>query len=101
VPHDPARLLSSQQMAELMLEFEAHYDLVLIDAPPILGTVDTAILSSCCSGAVLVERIGQVNRKDLTQAAAVMSRLNVVGLIPNGVSPSTNRYTSDRKRSIS
>jgi polysaccharide biosynthesis transport protein len=101
VPHDPARLLSSQQMAELMLEFEANYDLVLIDAPPILGTVDTAILSSCCSGAVLVERIGQANRKDLVQAAAVMSRLNVVGLIPNGVSYSTNRYTSDRKRNSS
>jgi polysaccharide biosynthesis transport protein len=101
VPHDPARLLSSQQMAELMLEFEASYDLVLIDAPPILGTVDTAILSSCCSGVVLVERIGQANRKDLIQAAAVISRLNVVGLIPNGVSHSTNQYPIDRKRNIS
>jgi polysaccharide biosynthesis transport protein len=101
VPRDPARLLSSQQMAELMLEFEANYDLVLIDAPPILGTVDTAILSSCCSGAVLVERIGQANRKDLIQAAAVLNRLNVVGLIPNGVNHSTKRYTSDRKRNSS
>jgi polysaccharide biosynthesis transport protein len=101
VPRDPARLLSSQQMAELMLEFEANYDLVLIDAPPILGTVDTAILSSCCSGAVLVERIGQANRKDLIQAAAVLNRLNIVGLIPNGVSHSTKRYTSDRKRNSS
>jgi polysaccharide biosynthesis transport protein len=101
VPRDPARLLSSQQMAELMIEFEANYDLVLIDAPPILGTVDTAILSSCCSGAVLVERIGQANRKDLIQAAAVLSRLNVLGLIPNGVSHSTNRYKSDRKRNSS
>jgi polysaccharide biosynthesis transport protein len=101
VPYDPVRLLSSQQMAELMLEFEANYDLVLIDAPPLLGTVDTAVLSSCCSGIVLVERIGQANRKDLLQAAAVMSRLNVVGLIPNGVSHSTNRYTADRKRSSS
>jgi polysaccharide biosynthesis transport protein len=99
VPHDPARLLSSQQMTELILEFEANYDLVLIDAPPILGTVDAAILSSCCSGSILVERSGRSNRKDLTQAAAVMSRLNLVGLIHNGVSHSANRYTSDRKRS--
>jgi polysaccharide biosynthesis transport protein len=98
VLRDPATLLSSQQMAKLMLEFEASYDLVLIDAPPILGTVDTAILSSCCKGAVLVERIGQANRKDLLQAAAVISRLNVIGLIPNGVSDSTNRHVSDRKR---
>lgn len=95
VLRDPARLLSSHQMAELMFEFEANFDLVLIDAPPILGTVDTAILSSYCSGAVLVERIGQTNRKDLLQAATMMKRLNVVGLISNGVIDSTNQHVSD------
>ena len=92
---DPARLLSSRRMRELMAEFEAHYDLVLIDTPPILGIVDTTIVASFCSGAILVERIGRVNRKDLTEAAAVMNRLNLVGLIINGVNRSTHRSTSD------
>jgi polysaccharide biosynthesis transport protein len=82
---DPAKLLSSRRMAELMVEFEANYDLVLIDAPPILGLVDTVIVASFCRGVILVERIGRVNRKDLIQAAAIMKRLNVVGLVTNGV----------------
>ena len=82
---DPAKLLSSRRMAELTLEFEANYDLVIFDTPPLLGVVDTLIVASCCRGVVLVERIGRVNRKDLTEAAAVMERLNIVGLITNGV----------------
>ncbi len=82
---DPAKLLSSHRMAELMIEFEASYDLVIIDTPPLLGFVDTLMVASFCSGVVLVERIGRVNRKDLTEAAAEMERLNIVGLITNGV----------------
>lgn len=96
-PLDPAKLLSSRRMAELMAQFEETYDLVLLDAPPILGIVDTVMVASFCSGVVLVERIGRVNRKDLIQAASVMNRFNVVGLIPNGVPLSTNRYTAERK----
>jgi polysaccharide biosynthesis transport protein len=95
---DPAQLLSSRRMAELMAEFEANYDLVLIDTPPILGLVDTAIVASFCSGVVLVEWIGRVNRKDLAESAAVMNRLNAIGLIPNGVDYSTERYAPDRQR---
>jgi dethiobiotin synthetase len=44
---------------------------------------------------VLVERLGRVNRKNLTQAAAMLSRLNVVGLIPNGVHYSPDRYATN------
>jgi polysaccharide biosynthesis transport protein len=89
---DPAKLLSSRRMAELTIEFEANYDLVILDTPPLLGIVDTLIVASFCSGVVLVERIGRVNRKDLAQAAAAIDRLNVVGMITNGVDHSTERY---------
>jgi polysaccharide biosynthesis transport protein len=89
---DPAKLLSSRRMAELTIEFEANYDLVILDTPPLLGIVDTLIVASFCSGVVLVERIGRVNRKDLAEAAAAIDRLNVVGMITNGVDHSTDRY---------
>ena len=82
---DPAKLLSSRRMAELTIEFETNYDLVILDTPPLVGVVDTLIVASCCRGVVLVERIGRVNRKDLTEAATVMEQLNIVGLITNCV----------------
>jgi polysaccharide biosynthesis transport protein len=101
-PVDPAQLLSSRRMVELMVELEADYDLVLIDAPPLLGIVDTVMVASVCSGVVLVERLGRVNRKDLTQAAAMLSRLNVVGLIPNGVRYSPDdRYAPNNAQAMS
>ncbi|WP_373545978.1 GumC family protein [Chamaesiphon sp.] len=96
-PLDPAQLLSSRRMAELMAEFEADYDLVLLDTAPILGIVDTVMVASFCGGVVIVERIGRSNRKDLSQGMFIMQRFNVVGLILNGVPHSENRYTSDRK----
>jgi polysaccharide biosynthesis transport protein len=96
-PLDPAQLLSSRRMAELMAEFETDYDLVLIDTAPILGIVDTVIVASCCGGVVLVERIGRSHRKDLSQAVLVMNRFNVVGLILNGMQHSPDRHAYKRE----
>jgi capsular exopolysaccharide synthesis family protein len=92
IPLDPAKLLTSSQMAQLMAEFEKNYDLVLLDAPPILGVVDTLIMASLCSGVVLVQQIDRVSRKDLIEAAYVMNRFNVIGVIPNGVQHTTHPY---------
>jgi len=45
VPGDP-NLLSSQRMRELMAAFEQTYDLILVDAPPVLGMVDAILTAS-------------------------------------------------------
>jgi capsular exopolysaccharide synthesis family protein len=91
-PIDPANLLSSQRMRELMTAFEQNYDLVLLDAPPVLGLVDAILAASFCSGVVLVARIGQVTRTELTQATAMLSKLNVIGMIANDTVGAANAY---------
>ena len=97
-PLDPAQLLSSRRMAELMAEFNADYDLVLLDTAPILGIVDTVMVASFCDGVVLVERIGRSHRKDLSEAVFVLQRFNVVGLILNGVPLSATYQRIDEAR---
>ena len=92
MPQDPANLLSSQRMRELMAKFEQTYDLVLVDAPPVLGMVDAILTASFCSGVVLVSRIGQVTKTELTQATAMLSKLNVIGVVANGASGFSNGY---------
>jgi len=82
---DPAKLLSSQRLRRLINNFEKSYDLVIIDAPPTLGMVDATLLSSRCSGALLVGRIGQVTRSELAQASASLNQLNFIGVIANDV----------------
>jgi len=85
-PEDPANLLSSQRMRELMAGFEQNYDLILLDAPPLLGMVDAMIAASCCTGVVLVSRVGMVRKTELAQANAMLRKLNVIGVVANGVS---------------
>jgi len=85
---DTVKLLSSQRMKELIELFEQSYDLVLIDAPPILGTVDARIVASFCNAIVMVERMGKVTRTELTQATEILSKLNLIGIIANEVSNS-------------
>ncbi|MEA5515684.1 polysaccharide biosynthesis tyrosine autokinase [Nodularia sp. UHCC 0506] len=83
---DTIKLLSQERMEQLIRSFEQTYDLVLIDAPSILGTVDARILASFCHGILMVGRIGQVTPNELTQAIEILSNLNLVGIIANDVS---------------
>ncbi len=82
---DPAKLLSSQRLRRLISTFEKAYDLVIVDAPPMLGMVDTMLLSSRCSGVVMVGRIGKVTRSEITQAAQNLGQLNLIGVVANDV----------------
>ncbi len=88
-PSDPAKLLSSPRMREVMNHFEQHYDLVLLDAPPVLGLVDAMLAASCSSGVLMVGRINQVTRTELAQATAMLNRLNVIGVVANGATYQT------------
>ncbi|KJH73629.1 GumC family protein [Aliterella atlantica] len=99
MPADPANLLSSERMRELMAKFEDTYDLVLVDAPPVLGMVDAILSASFCSGVVLVSRMGKVTRTELTQATAMLSKLNMIGVVANqghGVSHSYANYGKEQ-----
>ena len=84
IPHDSVNLLSSPQMQRLMTGFEQAYDLVLVNAPPVLGMVDSLLLASCFRGVVLVARIDLVTKTSLTETTAMLKKLNAIGMIANG-----------------
>jgi len=91
-PADPANLLSSPRMMQLMAAFEENYDLILIDASPVLGLVDAMLTASSCRSVVMVASIGIVTRSQLNQATAMLSKLNLIGVVANGVSNSSSNY---------
>ncbi|MBR8836101.1 MAG: polysaccharide biosynthesis tyrosine autokinase [Stigonema ocellatum SAG 48.90 = DSM 106950] len=82
---DPVKLLSSGRMKELLELFEQTYDLVLIDTPAILKTVDARLMASICHGIAMVGRIGQVSQTQLAEATEIFSKskLNLIGIIAN------------------
>ncbi|MGJ5675535.1 MAG: GumC family protein [Nostochopsis sp.] len=97
-PADPANLLSSPRMEELMAAFEENYDLVIVDAPSVLGLVDALLTASACRSVIMVASIGRVTRTQLAQATAMLSRLNLIGVVANGVSDSGSTYVPYAKQ---
>lgn len=87
-PEDSVKLLSSVRMKELVELFEDNYDLVILDTPNILGTVDARIIASYCKGIVMIARLGQVTRDELIQATDIIAKLNLVGIVANEVASS-------------
>ncbi|MFC5550696.1 GNVR domain-containing protein [Massilia aerilata] len=59
-----------------------HYDLVLIDAPPVLAVADPAIIGAHAGAVFLVARAGVSTEEEI---AASVSRLNQAGISPEGI----------------
>ncbi len=94
-PPNPAELLQSAAMRNLIADARADYDIVLIDAPPLLPVTDAAILAASTDGAILVVHHGSTTRE---QAQAAVARLGsvdarLVGTIVN-MSPLPKRGRS-------
>ncbi len=72
VPPNPSELLGSQGMVDLLRELEMSYDLVLIDAPPLLPVTDAAVLSTIASGALVIVRHGKTKIDQLARAVEAL-----------------------------
>jgi capsular exopolysaccharide synthesis family protein len=91
-PEDPISLLSSPRFSKLMQRCKEHYDLVIVDTPPVLGMADALKIGAVCDGTVLVARLDRVTQPILTEVVAVLDPIQVLGLVANGVKSPPNRY---------
>lgn len=82
VPPNPAELLQSRAMEDLLAEVRRRYDIVIVDAPPLLPVTDAALLASQADGAVLIVRYGKTTKD---QVAGAIDRLAQVDAKPVGV----------------
>ncbi len=84
---NPAALLASDAMRNLLRRADARYDLVVIDSPPILAVGDAAILCGLVDGVVVVVRAGATPCDALTYATEQLrlARAPIVGAILNDV----------------
>lgn len=84
-PPNPAELLDSRRMNQVITELRGQADMVILDTPPLLVVSDANILASRCSGAVLVVDSGRTR----TQAAERVieslkrSQVQVLGVVLN------------------
>jgi capsular exopolysaccharide synthesis family protein len=97
LPAGPASHRASEMvgagMADLLDEISQEYDLVILDAPPLLGFAEALQMSTSVDGVLVVARAGETNRKAIGSVVSTLNRLrvNVLGLVLNEV----KRDTSD------
>ena len=74
-------------LRRILEEAALRYDLIVVDAPPILGFSEPLQMAITVDGVVVVARAGETNRKAVTSAVGSLQRLraNIVGLVLNEV----------------
>jgi len=87
VPPNPAELLSTGRMRELLQELAREYDHVVLDSPPVLSVTDSTILSVLVDGVILVVRSGKTTREVLRHTRQLFYNVNarLLGVVLNGV----------------
>jgi capsular exopolysaccharide synthesis family protein len=87
IPPDPTRLLYSKKMQNLVKRFEEAFDLVIFDAPPLLGLADARLVAAYTDGIAMVVGLGRTDRAVLAQVLYGLktSRARVLGIVANGV----------------
>jgi capsular exopolysaccharide synthesis family protein len=75
VPPNPSELLGSRAMADLIEALEPRFDVVLLDAPPLLPVTDGAILAHRSRGALLVVAAGRSRRGEVEAAVSTLSNV--------------------------
>lgn len=84
-PVNPAELLGSGRLAELLAWVENAYDQIIIDSPPILAASDTAILGRLSDGVLLVVQPDKNRRRLILRAAEYLAvlKIRLIGTVVN------------------
>lgn len=96
IPPNPAELMSSKELAEVLEELSRRYDRVIIDSSPIAPVTDAVIAAQIVHGVVLVVRAGKTHRKAVLFAHEQLKNINarVLGAVLNDVDISKSTYGS-------
>ena len=74
---NPTELLDGERFHELMDYARTHYDMVLLDTPPLGSVIDTAVIAPNCDGAVIVTEAGKCSYQFVRE---IKKQLEVTGV---------------------
>ena len=94
IPPNPAELLGSTVMREIVRALKTRYDWVLIDTPPVLAMADTPVLCPFVDGVILVVASEASGRPAVQRAIDQLAGVggSVIGAVLNKVDLKRNSY---------
>ncbi len=89
IPSNPAEILGSEGMRDMIDTLSRQYDIVLFDSSPILAVTDPAVVSTMVDGTLIVVSSGKTRFEDLDQAAELLEGVGgkVTGVVLNNFDP--------------
>ncbi len=92
----PAELLESHRFEAMLKHAKEHFDLILIDAPPLLAVTDPAIIAPLVDSVLLTLRINKNGRRPVELAVKILHDIDVTptAVIVNGVEGRANKSYS-------
>lgn len=93
-PPNPAELMASSQMLDMLAELRDQYDHIVVDTPPTLSVTDAVVLSTRADAVVLVIRSAQTTKPALRRARDILAQVNarVSGVLLNAVNLDSADY---------
>jgi capsular exopolysaccharide synthesis family protein len=94
LPPNPAELLGSHKMQDLYNTLTQAFDIILVDAPPVLAVADASILASYLDGVILVASAGEVSKDQINSAKEQLQKVkaNILGVVLNKVPVGNGSY---------
>lgn len=92
IPPNPSELLLHERFNLLLKNISQHYELVIIDSPPVLAVTDAAIIGRLASTTLMVVKAGDHSARELEQSAKklLQAGVNLKGIVFNDVPESSS-----------
>ncbi len=87
IPPNPAELIISDRMKEMLGELSMRYDHIIVDSPPLINVTDPVILSTMVDGVILVVHGGKSTRDIVRRARQELAAVGakIFGVVLNNV----------------
>jgi len=94
IPAFPSELLESDRMRELLDRLREEFDIIVIDAPPVLPVADARVLSEMADITIQMARFGLTTRTALLRAHDLLTAYSrrPVGVVLNGVAEGSDAH---------
>lgn len=99
LPSNPGRIVESLRLRSMLAELARTYDMVIVDAPPLLAVADAVALGRASKGLLMVVEAGKTTRRMLTDVRLRLdgAAIEPIGMVLNKVDPRSGSYGYYRK----
>jgi capsular exopolysaccharide synthesis family protein len=77
IPPNPTKLLGSRRMQDLLKMLRERYEVVIIDAPPVLPVADAPVTAAAADGVILVVHHGRTRLEQLRDTLSTLRNVEV------------------------